>query len=87
MNARKLDPLLAKTLREEMAPQRYAVLIRVGVDLDEMHWAVLARHGIARSPRPGRTVTASLSRDAIAALSDADWVESIRLAQTSRPLG
>lgn len=96
MDAGKLDPLLAKALREEgareeggreeAAPRSYAVLIRVGVDLDAAHWSLLAQHGVARSPRPGRTITASLPRAAISALSDEAWVETIRLAQTSRPL-
>jgi len=87
MDAGKLDPLLARTLREETAPRSHAVLIRAGVDLDQAHWALLARHGVTRSPRPTRTIGATLTRDAIAALSGEDWVETIRLAPTSRPLG
>jgi hypothetical protein len=87
MNAAKLDPLLVKTLREEAAPQRYPVMIRVSGDPDAAQWAVLARHGVARPPRPSRTLTASLARDAIAALSNEGWVETIRLAPASRPLG
>jgi hypothetical protein len=86
MNAAKLDPLLAKTLRDETAPREHAVLIRVSVDLDAAQWAVLAGHGVTKSPRPSRTLSARLARGAIAALSDEGWVESIRLAQTSRPL-
>jgi hypothetical protein len=87
MNAAKLDPLLAKLLRDEAAPQAHAVLIRVAADLDAAQWAVLTGHGVARSPRPTRSLSARLAHAAIAALSDQDWVESIRLAQTSRPLG
>ena len=87
MNAAKLDPLLAKVLRDEAAPAAHAVLIRVSVDLEAPQWAVLAAHGVTKSPRPSRTLSARLARGAIAALSDETWVESIRLAQTSRALG
>jgi hypothetical protein len=82
MNPAKLDPMLAKALRDGAGPHH--VLIRVAAPLDEQRWAVLIGHGVARSPRPGQTITATLGPAAIAALSDEPWVESIRLTQNLR---
>jgi hypothetical protein len=82
MDYKKLDAALARELEQ---PGSLTVFIHAAAPLQPDQAAELASVGV--SSRPGdRILTASLSAEAVAKLSEFPWIEQISLSQKRRPL-
>lgn len=87
MLAHKFDPALAGVLLQQHPPaSRFDVTVRVAAPLRAQQVAELAALGVQADAR--RTVyVVDLDREGLAALSEADCVLRISLAQALQPRG
>ncbi len=87
MDYTKLDASLNTVLPGSR--QKPGVTIQVFIHtvspIDQPELAILRRHGI-RAERGATVITALLTPDSIADLSDQPWIRSLKLAKQSRPL-
>ncbi len=84
MKTHKFDPALAGALQQQQSASRFDVTVRMVAPLLAPQVAELAALGVQADAR--RTVyVVDLDREGLAALSDADCVLRISLAQALRP--
>jgi hypothetical protein len=82
MDYKKLDAALAGELERSGS---LTVFIHTTAPLKAEQAAELASVGVSSQPGD-RILTASLSAEAVAKLSDLSWIEQISLSQKRRPL-
>jgi hypothetical protein len=85
MDYSKVEPALAVELERSPSDRSLSVFIQTKSPLLGEQVAELRSFGVA-SVQGDRIVTAFVSPDAVAKLSDLPWVEQISLAKKRRPL-
>ncbi|HEV3257756.1 MAG TPA: hypothetical protein VG013_12800 [Gemmataceae bacterium] len=88
MDHTKVDAALAAALSEPTSGSEpsLAVSVRTRLPLDAVQQAELRTLGV-HGVEPGRTVfSATLSRQALATLTEKPWVQRLSLAQRLKPL-
>lgn len=89
MDKKKIDAALAVALMSSLpaGQDRFSVFIEMAAPVDGPEQHLLKELGI-RNARLGATiVTATLSKDSIASLSDQPWISMIRLARKMKFAG